>query len=125
MTYRLEIDSRRRMAIFTVAGSFAQSEMFRMVRDMVGHPEFLPGFDPLVDLSAVEDTPLLGSDIREKAALDQTLLSQIGSVRWAVVAKNDAVFGLARMFQALMGETRVEVGTFRDRGEAEVWLSQG
>ena len=83
-----------------------------------------PNVGSSVDLSAVGDTTLRGSDIQAKAALDKTLLPRLGSARWAIVATEDSVFGLARMFQNLMDGGPIRVGTFRDLEGAEAWLDE-
>ncbi len=124
MAYDLDFDTDRQLALFTVKGSFPQDEMFQMIRDLIDHPKFREGYDALVDLTAVEDIALVGADIRSKVAIDKALLPKVGSARWAIVATQDAVFGLARMFQIMMDETSVEVGTFRNRGDAEAWLDE-
>ena len=43
--------------------------------------------------------------------------------RAAVLASNDLLFGIARMFQAIRAQSRVAYGVFRDPAEADAWLA--
>ena len=122
MPYTLEVDIGRQRVLFEATGSFPQVEALSAIHAMVGHPEFRPGFDALVDLTAVEDIPLSGADIRQKVRVDTDLMPKLGSARWAFVATRDVVYGLARMYQVLMEGTSIEVQTFRDLEMAEAWL---
>ena len=47
---------------------------------------------------------------------------RLESGKFAIIAKRDFLFGMARMYQILRDESPVEVRVFRDRGEAELWL---
>ena len=121
MPYTLAVHGDR--VSFEATGTFSREEALQAIQDMVGHPDFRPGLDVLVDMTAVDDVPMWGADIRDKVDLDRSFLPKLGTARWAFVAPSDVVYGLARMYQALMGDTAIEGGTFRDLGAAEDWLA--
>ena len=122
MPYTLHVDVEDRRVVFRASGTYSNDEAFGSIQDMIGHPDFQAGFDVLVDMTAVEDVPLWGDDIREKVSFDQGLLPKLGQARWAFVVPNDAVYGLARMYQTLMADTAIQVEAFRDLRMAEDWL---
>lgn len=123
MPYTLEFDVYRRRVLFKATGTYGQAEAFQSIQDMLDHPDFQAGFDVLVDMTEVDEVQLLGSDIRGKADFDGSLIAGFGAARWAFVTPTDFLFGLARMYQALMQDTPIQVEPFRDRASAEAWLT--
>ena len=125
MPYTIEMDLRRQRVWFKGLGVYTPADAFQSIQDMLDHPQFEAGFDVLIDMSQVEDVSLWGTDIREKVEFDRKLIDRLGAARWAFVAPNDLVFGLARMYQALMDDTPIEANTFRDLSTAQSWLDDG
>ncbi|MDH3642106.1 MAG: hypothetical protein OES38_08415 [Gammaproteobacteria bacterium] len=122
MPYTITVDPLGHRVSFIATGTYSQAEAFQSIQDMVGHPDFRAGYDVLVDMTGVEDVPLWGEDIREKVDFDKGLLAVLGTGTWAFVAPTDLVYGLARMYQALMDDTPVHLEIFRDLRTAQAWL---
>ena len=87
--------------------------------DLQEHVEKLcrdPDFAELIDCSAV-------THFQVSSALITTLASrQLGSARskWAIVAPQAHIYGMARMFQIRYKESQVEV--FHELGAAQQWF---
>lgn len=122
MPYTIEMDLNQRRVWFKALGVYSQADAFQSIQDMLNHPHFEAGFDVLVDMSEVQDVSLWGADVRDKVEFDRTLIDSIGAAKWAFVAPTDLVFGLARMYQALMDDSPIQVNTFRDLHAAQAWL---
>ena len=116
------MDLGRHRVWFKGIGTYTSTDAFQSIQDMLNHPDFQPHFDVLVDMSEVEDVALWAEDVREKVDFDRNLISTLGPAKWAFVAPSDLVFGLARVYQALMDDLPIQVNTFRDLGAATAWL---
>lgn len=68
------------------------------------------------------DTNLSYDDVGRMASRRQDLSREAGSMKIAVVANADLVFGIARMYGAMLSDKCFEVNTFRDRAQALQWL---
>jgi hypothetical protein len=76
----------------------------------------------LTDLSAVTDFSVSAAEIAKNALLNKDIAGLLPAVRIAIVAPNDVVFGMARMWQAHMDDSGWTSQVFRNRKEALVWL---
>ncbi len=77
----------------------------------------------LSDLRTVERFEVTSEGIKAAIAIDTAEADRFGAFKRAIVAAQDIVFGIARMYQ---GQTEsissLQVWVFRDIGEAKVWL---
>jgi hypothetical protein len=115
MDFTISRDDDRRRVDVKVTGTITPTDAFRLADVVLADDP--PGFTRLLDLEDV-DVQLSGADVRSLAAT----ASGRRAVTIAVVAANNAAYGLARMFAILTEGTRVRVGVFRQRDEAERWL---
>lgn len=69
------------------------------------------------------DTNLSYEDIGMMASRRRNVSREAASMKIAVVAKADLVFGIARMYVAMLNDERFEVSAFRDRAKAIKWLN--
>ncbi len=81
------------------------------------------GMGELSDLRTVERFEVTSEGIKAAIAIDTAEADRFGAFKRAIVAAQDIVFGIARMYQ---GQTEsissLQVWVFRDIGEAKVWL---
>ena len=68
------------------------------------------------------DINLNYDDVSLMASRRRNVFRKADSMKIAVVAKVDFVFGIARMYEALLSDERFEVKAFRDRAKALQWL---
>ena len=117
VTYR--INSSLRMVFSRGEGEVTEAEILDHRRRLRENQDFQPSFSQLVDLREVTKAALSHADMRVIAS--RTNLFNKESRR-ALVAQNDAVFGLARMYQMLREEGPEKIMVFREMPEARRWL---
>ena len=61
-------------------------------------------------------------DLREMARQRKMLSAPNEKIRIAVFCNEDMVFGIGRVYEALVGEDKHEVMIFRSQEDAEKWL---
>lgn len=83
----------------------------------------LPICYAMIDLSDISGFEVSSEDIRDVAKLNVSMAEVIGPARVAVVAAHDIAFGMARMWEAYAHTTAWQTQVFRDRLEAENWLT--
>lgn len=83
----------------------------------------LPICYALIDLTDITGFEVSSDDIRGVAKLNLSMAEIIGPARVAVVAAHDIAFGMARMWEAYAHTTAWQTQVFRDRSEAENWLT--
>ena len=76
----------------------------------------------LVDLSAVTTVHIEAAEVRNLAEMNIMTSSLSPGTRLAVVAQQDWMFGLARMWDAYMDRGHWEIELCRDRTTAVSWL---
>ncbi len=92
------------------------------VEALLAEPEFRPGIDILSDhtsLEATATTQMVGAVL----PLLERLGERLGRFRCAIVAPEDASFGMARMAATLASDGPATVHAFRSLPEAEAWLA--
>ena len=120
------IDSARRLVVARGTGAFTPEAVFAYQREVWSRPDVV-GYDELVDMTGVETVVEATSDnIQQLAELAASM--DAGSPRatkMAIVAPQDLVFGLGRMFDAYRSADRrssKEVRVFRTIAEAMAFL---
>lgn len=80
-----------------------------------------PGYSVLADYSeAVSD--LIYDEIVAMVERQRHLHRGLRPAKIAIVAKSDIMFGLARVYAAMIEPENIEVNVFRDRTQALQWL---
>ena len=80
-----------------------------------------PQHSVLADFSEA-DIDLNYDDVFRMASRRRNISGGSKAVKIAVVAKSDLVFGIARMYGAMVNDGSLEANTFRDRAKAVQWL---
>lgn len=114
-----KIDKEHRLVMTTVSGVFTVADVLAHQASLRKHPDFDPSFSQLMDFTHVTSVELKREDVQRVA--QESVFSP--NSRRALVTNNDAVFGLARMFEMLrenMGEKGIRV--FRNLDEALDWV---
>jgi len=83
--------------------------------------DFKPQYSVLADYSEAS-IELNYDDLNKMASKRSSISHGSGLVKIAVFAKSDVVFGVARMYEAMIDKESYEVNAFRDREEAMQWL---
>ncbi len=120
MNIAYSIDKALRIVTLSYSGNPNFDEWSNMMIAVFRDPNFEPGFSLLMDRRLVTTSPT--TDYIEKiAAFTKARPNELGKCRTAVVVSEMASFGMARMFQALSGDSeRTQV--FKDFEKAKRWL---
>lgn len=103
-------------------GVLSNDGLVRELGRLWGSPDYAYDRDELYDLRGITDSAIDSNGVQLAAALDLDLFADQPDRRSAIVAVNSLHFGLARMFQAYLGEREANVRVFGDFDEAVAWL---
>jgi hypothetical protein len=120
--FRYRIDPALGCVFTTLEGTLSDEDILGYVRSALADPEFGPGLRGLVDASSVERLAVTRAGIEGVLDLTRDRDDRIRGARLALVAPQDAAFGMARMYQTLRDDPPYEIQVFRARAEALAWL---
>lgn len=107
------------------SGTIMAEDLFEYQRAAWTQPD-VQGYDELVDMTAVVDIPAPSpAGMRALATLAATMDPPAGRSKFAIVAADDLVYGLGRMYQThrgLIGNSGKEIAIFRTLRGALDWL---
>jgi len=118
------VDPTRNRVTLVYTGTITDRELFETFDRLYRDPAHQVGMDELSDLRTVHNVTV--TSVGLQALADQTArnLDQARQTwRVAVVAPQDVVFGLARMYGLFREDSPELVRVFRDLASAEEWLS--
>jgi hypothetical protein len=122
-----EINSQLQLVIAKARGTLGVDTLIDYQKEVWASPE-VKGFDELVDVTEVDAFEYHSVEkIRELASLAAKMDWINHSKKFAIVAKDDAAFGLGRMYQAYRETeplTKKEVQIFRSMEQARQWLGR-
>ena len=95
--------------------------MLTCVEQVVADPAFRSDFDHLVDLRQIAEFEASAESIRGRAGRDLGG-AYFNSSRIAIVSTSQVAYGSSCMYETLMSDATVTVGTFREIGDALAWL---
>lgn len=113
-----EIDPQHRLVTSRLWGAVTDQEVFDHNSRLRGDPRFNPTYQQLTDLTGVTEIGVSTGTINE-TSLDQFFAP---GTRRAIVATDDAVFGMARMFALRAESVGQTIQVFRDEQQARDWL---
>ena len=118
------IDAERHLIRTVCTRDTTLLEVIGHFRELEALPSLPTPLHVYLDLTEIESLP----DLRKLLSVADATGSLVPTVRWgalAIVASADVVFGVGRMYQALVERYFERVMVFRDAAEAEVWLDNG
>jgi len=122
MPVAYQIDQGRKLIRTTCSGIVTIEEVIGHFRQLEHDPECPDRLDVLLDLSEQRTVP--------SAENLRAMIGEISRIRmkvqfqWcAIVACSDVLFGMLRMFEVFAEDYFQRTRVFRDKNEAEEWLS--
>ena len=112
------IDLARSLVLSRGWGALTDRELLAHVRAVTVDPRFARNFHQLADTRDVTNVQITAATIREMIRLNPF----VAGSRRALVVTNDVLFGMARMYQMLRGESPDELEIFRKMDDALQWL---
>ena len=119
MPIKYEIDPSRGLILTTAEGVLTDSDVIEHKKRLIADPAFRPGMLELSDVRDVTQLDVTPEGVRMFTSFDRAHDDRPG--RLAIVASEDFVFGMARMYQ-MSGTDDSSVGVFRGVEEAKEWL---
>ncbi len=116
-----EIDKQRRLVVTTAWGACTADDVLRFRKQLLNDPDFDPSFSQLADFTGITKIDVTPDEIRMLASVSPFSPQS----RRSLVAGDQTVFGIARMFsilRSLRGEHHLRV--FRSLSEALDWLME-
>ena len=115
MATKLTIDPKLKVVYSTYYGDMTTTDLVQHIAAIRKHPDFNPDFDELIDASGVTSFDIPSDDVRELASRESPFHAHATRV---LVAPQDLVFGLGRMFQTFGNEQRPHFVVVRTLDEA-------
>jgi hypothetical protein len=119
---RFTVDRSAGVRVATFTGVVDERTLLDAYERVVATPDYDPDLDDLLDFGDVERVDVAGEGVRRLVAYFDRADLPGHHARLAIVAPQDYVFGLARMYEALRGGAPGQIRVFRDRAAAEAWL---
>lgn len=112
----------RNLTIIEAHGEVQVREILADGARMIASPDWRAGMNILCDYRLIEDLDMDTDAIHRIVAEDERNAGALDGCRCAVVAEQDLVFGLARMWEMLSEGSNFERAVFRDIASAMGWL---
>ena len=96
----------------------SDSDCIDHAHQILSHPDFAPGFVELLDLRNANDNNLTGMGVFMTARAVLPYRSRLKKSRLAILVANEAMYGMARMYQLSIGEFFKGIQAFRNLDEA-------
>ncbi|MBM2838107.1 MAG: hypothetical protein HW415_732 [Deltaproteobacteria bacterium] len=122
MPINYRIDLRQNMIWTTVTGILTDGELLEHKQKIVRDPDFRPGMRELSDVRNVEQIDITSEGVQRFVAQDADDVLLLRNHRIAIVAQEDVVFGMARMYAMMTEKYLGDVMVFRDMEDAIAWL---
>jgi hypothetical protein len=119
VSYR--IDRERGLIRTACIGPVTREEVLAHFEDLERESDLPERLDVLLDLRRITAIPD-GEDIGVVAVAVSRLRKRVTWGACAVIAGEDASFGMSRVFEVRTGELFERVAVFRDMASAAVWL---
>lgn len=120
MPISFHYDSEQNVIFTYAAGAVSLDDIMSYYAE-VENMSIDPQYSVLADFTEA-DTNLSYEDVSRMASRRRSVSCEAQSMKIAVVAKADLVFGIARMYDAILSDECFEVSAFRDRAKALQWL---
>lgn len=116
------VDSANGILVTKVAGRMKDREMVGYMKRLTGDTTWPSGMNGFVDARDLEDFEVTARGFEKARVLGAAGEHRFAGSRWAIVANQDVVFGMTRMYELKMDSQTFEIRVFREPGPALEWL---
>lgn len=106
----------------TATGVLTDDDILDHKRRLLADPARRPNMRELSDIRRITELAVTPAGVQRMAAMDSNDAAELGDHRLALVAGEDVVVGMARMYAAFTEQHVPHVGVFRSLEEALQWL---
>ena len=117
------IDQARNLVVTVALGALGDADIMQHKAALRDDPRVTPDMKELSDVRGIERLDVTEVGIRQMTRFDRDAGASVGGNTLAIVATEDVIFGMARMYEMLTEEHVRTVQVFRDIDEATRWLS--
>lgn len=122
MPITYQIDHQYKLVRTHAVGVLTDEDLLGHKRKLAADPQFTAGMRELSDVREVTDLQITAEGVRSMVNTDASQASKLEDYRLAIVAGQEVVFGMARMYEILVEQHVPNVSVFRDYREAARWL---
>ena len=123
MAVRTYIDETMDMAVQEIRGDLTADEVLKAQHELYVELGFDPAKPCLWDATEGNVAgAMTGGDMQGAARRSSALWERMAGGRTAILVARESDFGMGRMYEQLAAGMPRELGVFRDREEALVWL---
>jgi hypothetical protein len=120
--YRL--DEARCLAFVTLSGALTDAGAIAWLRGFLQDMSKRSRVGGVVDARGLTEFQVSSEAVRQMNQMVQESEAAFAGSRWAIVAGEDVVFGMARMYELLRGGAAYEIRVFRSEEEARRWVEE-
>ncbi len=108
------------------AGRLSDDDLIGPWKEFLAEGGWAPGLNELADISELDGDGITLDGIMRLANFVAAILKKKSKsvIKVAVYSPDDLSFGLARTYEAVSDDSIQEVHVFREREEAEAWLTE-
>jgi len=122
--YTREVVEQGTLLVLQASGILAGDELVATTRTLVDEGPTLAGVRTvLVLLDDVTQLAVCAEHVQKVVDLDRRLVEFIPKADVAIVASRDEVYGMARMWEMMVGVPAWRIEVFRSRAEADAWIA--
>jgi hypothetical protein len=122
--YTREVLEQGRLLVLQASGVLTGEELVATTRGMVEDGPSVSKVDTvLVLLDDVTQLQVGADHVRMVVDLDRRLVEYIPRAIVAIVASRDEVYGMARMWEMMVGFPGWKIEVFRSRADADEWIA--
>ncbi len=121
MAHRTTLMEKLGVVVVRFRGDIVLDELERTMDEVPAEPWFRPHLYLIVDFREAH-TDMAAQEVKKLADHAQRVDPMWGESKWAVLAKDDVIYGLSRIYMALTEAYRVKTHVFRSAEAANDWL---
>jgi len=124
MPVRIELREAERLRVIVVEGAIGDADLYEAFSALWLAPDYDSALDELVDLRGVTGVGVTAAGLRRLAETSIELHRGTPAVRVALVAPDNLVYGLSRMYEGFASASQSEHRVVRTIDEAFAWLKR-
>lgn len=124
MSITYKIDERSGIILTTARGVLTEEDLINHKKSMASNPKLKPGMAELSDVRGVSRVDISPAGMKKLVAIDAAHSDLLKDYRLAIVASDDLVYGLGRMYEMMTAGNNPNVQVFRTFDEAMQWLAR-
>ncbi|MCW8955879.1 MAG: hypothetical protein OQL09_03280 [Gammaproteobacteria bacterium] len=125
MTLDTIIDTHINIVIHTAYGKFGPGDVKHILDGLISNPDFKQDMNVVWDFREVTDINFSAEELKQIVGYTEAHLAyRKPDYKLALVASDDLIFGLARMFMAYSEHLPIKITTLRTLKEAMAWVQE-